>query len=204
MGRGTKVYMNVNFIEVKNNCSIAVIDNFYNNFEVEKIKEELYSLYEISKLGIFSNIYSSKTNDNKSKQKSNSLFLDDLFLENRNLSKILSINRKIFTDLELKNTLLEKNLFYNLIYESNKDNTLLNFYRETDLYKSHKDSTCFTALTFFNLKPFTGGDLLFSEYNIKIECLEGRVVIFPGFLIHAAEEVQSGIRVSMAQFINMV
>jgi len=196
--------MNISFFNTKNSCFIAVIDNFYSPTELADIKQELLSLHEISKLKIYTNNSVSVDDEGNPKQKSSSLFLDGLFTKDRTLSKILSINRKIFTSEELKNKLLEKSLFYNYIYNSNKDSTLVNFYEQTNSYGAHKDSTCFTILSFFELKPFIGGDLLFPEYNIKIKSLENRMVIFPGFLIHAAEEVKSGTRVSMAQFINMV
>jgi predicted 2-oxoglutarate/Fe(II)-dependent dioxygenase YbiX len=57
-------------------------------------------------------------------------------------------------------------------------------------------------LTFFSLEEFSGGDLVFPEYDIKVEAVENRLVIFPGFVLHGSEEVTKGTRVSMAQFIN--
>ena len=196
--------MNISFVDVTNSCSVAIIDDFYNSLELATIKKELVSLYEVSKLGIYSNHKLGLDENNQEKQKSKSLFLDELFIKNRTLSKILSLNRKLFTDVKLKQVLLDKNIFYSLLYDSNKDSTLLNFYEKDGLYKTHKDATCFTALTFFELEPFVGGNLMFPEYNVIVESLENRTVIFPGFLPHAADEVKSGIRVSMAQFVNMV
>lgn len=195
--------MNIDFIETKNNCPIVIVDNFYELSEVKAIKEELVSLYEISKLGIHINYDVDKDEDGIPKQKSNSLFLDNIFTKNRSLSKILSINKKLFINEELKQILLEKSLFFNYIYESNKDMTLVNFYSAGGYYKKHKDATCFTALSFFELEPFLGGDLLFPDYAVRVSSLEGRVVIFPGFLLHTAEEITSGVRVSMSQFINI-
>ena len=57
-------------------------------------------------------------------------------------------------------------------------------------------------MTFFSLEEFSGGDLVFPEYDVKINAVENRVVIFPGFVLHGSEEVTSGVRVSMAQFLN--
>lgn len=197
--------MKINFIETKNKCSVAIIDNFYNETELKQIKEELLSLFEVSKLQIYNNGGVSRDEKTNEKlQKSDSLFLDELFVSDRSRSKILTANRKLFLDKKLKEKLTEQNLFYNLIYESNRDSTLVNFYKKNDFYKTHKDNTCFTVLTFFELTPFVGGNLVFPEFKIKIEPLENRTVIFPGFLLHTAEEVKSGVRVSMAQFINMI
>jgi len=193
--------MNISFVETTANCPIAVVDNFFTELELYSIKEELKSLYEISKLKIYTNENSAVDENGNIVQKSHSLFVDELFIKNRSLSKILTTNKKIFLENELKKTLLAKNLFFSHIYSSTRDSTLVNFYLPTGYYQAHKDETCYTALSFFSLEPFSGGALVFPEYNIKIAPYDNRMVIFPGFLIHMAEEVKSGIRVSMAQFI---
>lgn len=194
--------MNISFVETTANCPIAVIDNFFTELELYSIKEELKSLYEVSKLKIYTNKGASIGENGHLAQKSNSMFLDEVFGTNRNLSKILATNRKIFLEEELKKTLLAKNLFFSHIYNSDYDSTLINFYLPTDYYEAHKDSSCYTAISFFSLESFSGGALIFPEYDIKIAPYDNRMVIFPGFLIHIAEEVKSGIRTSMAQFIS--
>jgi len=192
--------MDVSFIDLTNNFSIPVIDNFYSVSELEDIKNELKLLNTVAELKIFTN--GGVANENgELQQKSNSLFLDDLYNNKRDLSRILNINRKLFSK-ELKTKLVEKNLFYGHISNINFDTTLINFYKSTDHYKPHIDRTCFTALTFFSLEEFSGGDLVFLEYDVKINAVENRVVIFPGCVIHGSEEVTSGVRVSMAQFLN--
>jgi hypothetical protein len=192
--------MDVSFIDLTNNFSIPVIDNFYSETELDEIKGELKLLSAAAKLKVFVN-KAAKDEENNSKQKSNSFFLDDFYENKRDLSKVLNINRKLFSS-ELRTKLVEKNLFYNHIFYSDFDSTLLNFYGPTDYYKPHKDTSCFTALTFFKLEEFSGGNLIFPEYDIKVEAVENRLVIFPGFVLHGSEEVTKGIRVSMAQFIN--
>lgn len=193
--------MQVSFVETKNNCPIAVVDNFYNDDEVECIKKELISLFEVAKLKIFTNVAVSKDENNNPHQQSNSMFLDELFSKDRSLSSILRVNRKLFDSEQLKEILITKSLFYSYIYNSNKDVTLVNFYSTSDFYKEHKDFSCFTALSFFELESFSGGDLCFPEYDVKIKPTNNRVVIFPGFLKHSASVVESGIRVSIAQFV---
>lgn len=192
--------MDVSFIDITNNFSIPIIDNFYSETELEKIKGELKLLSALAELKVFTN-KAAKDEEDNSKQKSNSFFLDDLYVNKRDLSKVLNINRKLFSS-ELKTKLVEKSLFYDHIFHSDFDTTLLNFYGPTDYYKPHRDNSCFTALTFFKLEEFSGGNLVFPEYEIGIEAVENRLVIFPGFILHGSEEVTKGIRVSMAQFIN--
>ena len=194
--------MDVSFIDLTNNFSIPVIDNFYSVSELESIKNELKLLSAVADLKIIGNHGIAKYENGDLKQKSSSLFIDGLYTDKRNLSKILTINRKLFIDTELKTKLVEKNLFYAHIPKITYDATLINFYRPTDYYKPHGDFSCITALTFFSLEEFSGGDLVFPEYDVKINAVENRVVIFPGFVLHGSEEVTSGVRVSMAQFLN--
>ena len=186
---------------MSNISPILIIDNFYSETELKEIKNELKLLSAVAELKIFVNTSPAADEQGNIKQKSNSLFLDDLYAGKRDLSKILNINRKLFSE-EVRTKLVEKNLFYEHIFHSDFDTTLLNFYGPTDYYKPHRDATCFTALTFFKLEEFSGGNLVFPEYEIKIEAVENRLVIFPGFVLHGSEEVTKGIRVSMAQFIN--
>ncbi len=192
--------MVVSFIDLPNNSSISVIDNFYSETELDEIKGELKLLSAVAELKVFVN-KAAKDEEDNSKQKSNSFFLEDLYDGKRNLSKVLKINRKLFSE-EVRVKLVEKSLFYEHIFYSNIDTTLVNFYGPTDYYKPHRDTSCFTGLTFFKLEDFSGGNLVFPEYEIEIKPVENRLVIFPGFVLHGSEEVAKGIRVSMAQFIN--
>ena len=193
--------MDVSFIDLTNNFSIPVIDNFYSVSELESIKNELKLLSAVADLKIIGNHGIAEYENGDLKQKSSSLFIDGLYTDKRNLSKILTINRKLFSE-EVRTKLIEKSLFYEHIFYSDFDTTLLNFYGPTDYYKPHGDFSCLTALTFFSLEEFSGGDLVFPEYDVKINAVENRVVIFPGFVLHGAEEVTKGTRVSMAQFVN--
>jgi hypothetical protein len=192
--------MIISFIDLPNNFSLPIIDDFYSETELSEIKDELKLLSAVAELKVFVNKPAKDEEDNP-KQKSNSLFLDKFYRGKRELSKVLKINRKLFSS-ELQTKLIEKNLFYEHIFHSDFDTTLLNFYKPTDYYKPHRDTSCFTALTFFKLEEFSGGNLVFPEYDIKVEAVENRLVIFPGFILHGSEEVTKGIRVSMAQFIN--
>jgi len=192
--------MVISFLDLPNNFSIAIVDNFYSEAELKEIKDELKLLSAVAELKVFVN-KPAKDEEDSPKQKSNSFFLDSLYNNKRDLSKILTFNRKLFSS-KLQAKLIEKNLFYEHIFHSDFDTTLLNFYGPTDYYKPHRDTSCFTALTFFKLEEFSGGNLIFPEYEIEIEAVENRLVIFPGFVLHGSEEVTKGIRVSMAQFIN--
>ena len=189
----------IDFVELKNGV-FPVIDNFYTAEELTEIKRELYSLYEITKLGIHANDSVSLDKDKNPRQKSSSLFLDDLYKDKRNLSKILNLNRKLFNE-DLLKKLINRSMIYSYLESCNVDYTLINFYKTDDYYNEHVDEFCLTALTFFELEKFYGGELYFPEHNVTIEAVDNRVVVFPGFMLHAAKKVTQGVRVSMAQFL---
>jgi hypothetical protein len=144
--------MVVSFIDLPNNFSLPIIDDFYSETELSEIKDDLKLLSAVAKLKVFVN-KAAKDEENNSKQKSNSFFLDGFYENKRDLSKVLKINRKLFSK-EVRIKLVEKNLFYEHIFYSDFDTTLLNFYGPTDYYKPHTDTSCFTALTFFKLEEF--------------------------------------------------
>lgn len=200
--------MKLKFIETKASCPIAVIDDFFTSQEVDDIKHELSSIHlhllETQSSRSQMDTFVATDENNIALRKSNSIFVDELFEGNRNGSKILSINRKIFVDKLLLEMLVNKSLFYRHIQNSNRDWILANFYSNDDYYKSHKDNSCFTVITFFELQKFSGGNLTFPEFDISIEPIENRCVIFPGFLQHSAEPVSNGVRVSLAHFINYI
>jgi len=187
------------FIDIGNGV-FPVIDNFYNDQDLIDIRDELIPLYEIAKLGVFENTSVTMDENKQPIQKSSSLFLDDLYKDKRHLSRILEINRKIFNE-NLSNELINKSVFYSYLRKCNSDHTLINFYRSNNYYDEHVDKCCLTAISFFELEKFSGGELYFPEYKITIEALHNRVVIFPGFMLHGAKKVHSGVRVSMAQFL---
>ena len=113
--------MVVSFIDLPNNSSIPIIDNFYSETELKEIKDELKLLSAVAELKVFVN-KAAKDEEDNSKQKSNSFFLEDLYDGKRDLSKVLKINRKLFSE-EVRAKLIEKSLFYEHIFYSNLDMT---------------------------------------------------------------------------------
>ena len=112
--------------------------------------------------------------------------LDALYTE-RKFSNILRINRKLFQVLNMVNN----SWFFKEIWV-NSDRTLLSYYENSDYYRSHKDAFIFTALTWFYKEPkrFTGGDLVFSDYDLTIPCEENITIVFPSNQYHVVTEVK--------------
>ena len=115
------------------------------------------------------------------------VFLNSLY-RYRNFSKILEINRKIFstefTDL------IKSNPFSNYLLHSNFDNTLLSYYKNKSSYPLHIDeSVISTVITFWrNPKKFIGGNLTFGEYYYTPKMNHNSLILFPSFIKHAVSE----------------
>lgn len=83
--------------------------------------------------------------------------------------------------------------------------TVVHVYQEGDSLDPHEDGRDF-ALVFYLNDPdeFTGGDLLYSNLDIKISPKRGRLVIAPSSELHEVLEVTSGYRCAMTTFIDVV
>jgi len=186
--------MLINYV-VKGPLNYFIIDNFYEPEELKIIKQELNELLPFIKKPKY-------TGAAKGKKKGLGLFLDDHYIKNRNESNILYANRKLF-DTNFVNELKKFNCWYDHISYCNSDTTLINFYKDKDYYKSHHDANPLTAITFFSIGTFKGGNFKLTEYDEEIECIENRMIIFAGSLLHEAlplEVEKDNYRVSMVQF----
>lgn len=180
----------------------AVIDGMYSPDQILTIQKELQFL-ELSKQD--PNRTKSATSDGELLKYGDGIFLDNVY-QDRSFSQLLTLNRKLF-DRQIVLELRKSNCFYDNISRCNKDYTLVNFYGNNNFYKPHRDLSVLTALTFFKLGSYEGGVFEFSEYGVEIEPVCGRVVIFPGCVVHAARPVvadDGNYRVTMAQFLNYV
>ena len=118
------------------------------------------------------------------------LFLDSVYSD-RSVSYILNINRKVFNVLEeQKDKVVHDNWFFKN-QKTNKDHSLISYYEKCDYYDTHDDMGLYTVLSWFYKEPksFTGGDFLFPDYDIRIECKNNMTIIFPSMIPHKVENV---------------
>ena len=113
----------------------------------------------------------------------------DRFFSERETSKILKINRKLF-NLFYDNLFKDSWLFDSMRFTT--DTTLISYYENTDFYKPHRDSAALTALTWFFEEPkcFEGGVFSFPKYNINIEADNETTIIFPSNILHAVSNIE--------------
>jgi len=197
--------MDVKFLS-QTNHSVAIINDFYSEKELKLIWRELNFLTNKFLPG---KLTGSATND-KGEVKSNSgIFLDDVY-NNRDISDILTINRKIF-DKKITSELIKVNPIFRIICSCNSDTTLISYYKDEDSYFCHSDQAAMTILSYFFNEPqkFSGGELIFSDFNLKITPKNNMVIIFPGCYRHEVlkislktKEVDNYGRYCMSQFLN--
>jgi len=175
------------FTIVKDPIPFLIIDDTYNKEEQVKIFKELDFISE--KLQGANETASAKKVNGEIKRNTG-LFLDTVY-SNRNVSDILTINRKIFSQ-KIMDEISNCHYAYNLLRKINHDSTLISYYDEGSSYFSHTDDTTITAVTWFFKTPknFTGGDFIFTDFNKHVELKNNRTVIFFGCYNHEVSEVR--------------
>jgi hypothetical protein len=187
--------MNISLVEKP--FRYVVIDNFYTEEELNLILEE------VEKLQLFA-VDGASTGANEPKKSGLGLFLDTHFLNNRDQSNILRLNRKLFSEHVVKEA-VKLDAYYINMGVCTADSTLLNYYKNGQEYPPHRDETLLTAITTLSVGSFEGGDFCFPEYHEVVKFKHNSLIVFPGCVQHAATPVitdTNSYRVSLAQFLN--
>lgn len=192
--------MDIKYVK-KGALDYVLVKNMYTTEEMVRMKQEIVSLRNKAR----KNSTGPATDpQGKSLNFADSLWVDQWYRD-RSKSSILTVNRKLFTS-DIAEKLAEQNVMYSHIRHCNTDFTMLNYYVTGTQYKPHLDSSIFTAISFFSIGDFTGGELVFVDYDEVIQPVENTMVIFAGCIKHEARPVQTdgehSYRASMAQFLN--
>tara|TARA_R100001143_G_C3335881_1_gene121817 strand:+ start:485 stop:1081 length:597 start_codon:yes stop_codon:yes gene_type:complete len=175
-----------------------VIDNLFPDNELNDIWNELIHLDFIMNLQSVKNI---RREDGALELLSgDGLTLDNVYMD-RDYSAILKYNRRLWSDevIEAFCSAHPANVHYVLC---NLDSTFINRYTDSQGYKPHRDVSSFSSNTVFLKGDVVGGEFIFSEYDIEIECKNNQCIIFPSWVLHGAKEIKTkeGARYSMAMF----
>lgn len=165
---------------------LMVIENFYNESELKLIWEELNFLTKPGKL-VDAKDYGGIVDNTNAK----ALVLDNVYQNFRQISNILTVNRKLF-DSGVLDSFAEIHPCCKIVCSSNWDITKVRYYHDGEYYDPHTDrSFQFLAFSYFYKEPkkFSGGDLIFPEYDFKISCDNNSMVIFPGWVEHGVRKV---------------
>ncbi len=167
------------------------IFDLYDENELKLIWEELEFILN-DRIICGPEVTGSATDDeNNFLKKNKGIFLDELYSD-RNTSNILTLNRKVFINLSDISSKSNFWLFKKSLITANWDTTLISYYENSDHYKKHSDLSEFTCLTWFFKKPkkFLGGDLIFPDFDLKIEVEDNSFILFPSGIEHEVSEVK--------------
>jgi hypothetical protein len=166
-----------------------IVENMYNDEELELIWKELKFLTKSNKLLDPKN-YGAASNQNGHLTNSKALILDFVY-KKRELSNILTVNRKLFGGGYL-------NIFsqiaphcINASY-TNSDFTKVRYYQNGDEYKSHWDIEFdYIVFNYFHKEPkiFRGGELFFSEYDYEFNCKNNSMILIPAYVWHGVRKI---------------
>ena len=176
---------------------LVVIDNFYNEQDMEEIWDELNFLCHPRKMKSPEDTGGAREVDSdgsmKQKKSNRGIFLSDAYT-NQFISNIVPCTERLFEN----NFALFKNhpswWFQNINLPSST--VLFSYYENGDFYKAHADEFVATMLVWFYKEPkkFEGGDLEFPDYETadgipKVEVRNNRILIFPSIIRHAVTTI---------------
>ena len=89
-----------------------------------------------------------------------------------------------------KNKEINKSWYYKNL-EYSEYSTLVSYYEDTDYYKSHRDDVLITALSYFFVEPkkFKGGEIIFTDFNLRFEVTNNTTIVFPAHIMHEVSEI---------------
>ena len=168
-----------------------VIDDYYDEKELEGIWEELRFLCNPNKLGDKTSSASfTSTGGDKNILKNNvGVFLNTIYKEASH-SNILTSLYKI---TDIYHDVFDSHPSWFFHYPSlTSDGCLLSYYEDGGYYKRHSDAAAITMCAWFYEEPrkFTGGELTFSDYDVTCGLKNNRVVFFPSQIYHEVSLVK--------------
>jgi len=167
----------------------TIIYNFFDGVTLDAIKQEIISLIPVVESVVPEDAHHTKLLNTANTP---STWLDKVFGQEREASKILTSTREVFS-LCTQGVLQDKdNPFIGYIPTSNHDTTYVQLYKNGSSYFPHQDAAVVTMLYPILLgKDFEGGKLTFTRYDYTPHLEDNCCLIFPSFEPHALSPVNS-------------
>ena len=186
------------------------VRNLWTDEEREEMFDEMLFLEKKALFKPPEETGTAKHEDGTNKKRNTGMFIDEVW-QNRDYSDILKHNRKLFKVFENKK--VEDSWYYDGL-NFNSDSTLVSYYEDACYYKSHRDGSVTTVVSWFFKEPrkFKGGELKFTDYDLTFEVTNDLTIIFPSNINHEVSEIsiddeykgkQYG-RFCMSQFLDKV
>ena len=172
-----------------------VIDDFLNKVQKQEVWNELDFISNNDVLNKNPNYNIDGTahdpNTEEALAQRHSIFLDDLFVNHRRTSKIYKAIKTNFLHNKLHEQ-FPKSVLINYVPNTNRDSTLISFFKNGDYYKSHQDLTIITAILYLIPKnDFEGGDIVFPLYELEHKPKDNQLIIFPSCIEHEVTTIKS-------------
>jgi hypothetical protein len=182
----------------------AVIDGLFPPEELNEVENEVAHIINSGMLQYPEATFSAKAADGRTLKTGRGLLLNEYYSPEWQNAGILYLVTKISTP-EIVDRLRKTSANYTHLKNANSRTTLLNVYANNEGYLGHYDGTLFTAVTFIGEDEFSGGDLVFPEFNVREKSIRNKTVVFPGCVLHEVESVQAQegqYRKTLTQFLN--
>ena len=173
-----------------------IVDNFYDDEELELIWEELKFYTKPGKLLKAKDFGGVVEKTNHRALQLDVLYKDESHLDGgvnfRSISNILTLNRKLFTS-GILDVFAEIHESCWIAPMSDYDITKVRYYHDGEHYEPHTDKSFqFLAFSYFYKEPkkFTGGELFFPRHNYELTCENNSIIILPGWVKHGVKEVK--------------
>tara|TARA_R100001443_G_scaffold97980_1_gene104933 strand:+ start:2059 stop:2643 length:585 start_codon:yes stop_codon:yes gene_type:complete len=168
----------------------VVVDNWYNKSEFKRVCKELDFYTDRNKLITqHGNVAVKEGVDQADCYR---ISIERHFTqEGRKMSDILTLMEK-FRAKEFHEHIYNTCKIYRGFEHTTEDSTLIAYYEDTQYYKPHTDLAKYSVLIWIFKEPkkFTGGDLILPDLDVKIECKNNRMVLFPGMCVHEVTEIK--------------
>lgn len=170
----------------------VVIDGFYDDNEQSEIMVELDYLCTERRLIPPFEDKSGATKENDENIKNVGCQYLESFYQKREHSNILTITEKLYNFEDNFGLISNHPHWYFNTNLLNNHSTHILYYEDTNEYPPHRDTSRFTAVTYFYREPkkFEGGDLQFPDHQVQVECVNNRIVVFPSMLLHRSTPVR--------------
>jgi len=174
-----------------------LIDNFFEKKELSQIWNEINYLYNNKYFFKSSKDKNSGHNNNEPLAKNSRCYPNQVLTYGQIQKSFLfnyvtKIQNKNFHKL-VEETFKNSNYaLYKTFLGLNRSNLVINHYDNNEEYKEHFDQFQFSMITWLYEEPknYEGGDFILTKNKRKIQSLNNRSILFPGFYYHKVEPIK--------------
>ena len=180
-------------LELDKNIEVLLVEEAFDKKEYDEIWDETLKFAKSPNLSTDRQMTGvATTPDGKPIAYNKYGFFIDTLYQNRMDSPYLRNYKKFIYELQTHSE-LKKSLTWNAAFQTTSDTTLFAKYTKDGNYNGHYDSSVVTQLFWMcgSPKKFTGGDLIFDDFNVTVEFKTNTALIFPGWLKHTITPVVS-------------